>query len=320
MEHWIGIDLGGTNVVVGLLNDEMKLISKIKRSTGADQGSEFVLSQIAEMVDEVLELNHVDKNDLRGIGMGSPGFIDPIRGVCLLAVNLGWKDYPVAARLQELTGKPVFIDNDVRMYVYGEAMNGASQGHDCVFGITLGTGIAGAFVDHGQLFYGGGFMAGEVGHIPMDGEHHTCGCGLKGCLETVASANGIARQAREALAVGRASLMQQKLVNDPQAAITAVDVSKAYDDGDELAIEIMNHTGKVLGKALASVVTLFSPDCIVIGGGAAQAGERLFAPMREEIKNNVISFYWDKLTIVPGQLIDDGGVIGSASYAKSRLS
>lgn len=320
MKHWIGIDLGGTNVVVGLLNDEMKIIGKVKRSTRADKGGEFVLSQIGEMVDEVLSLNSVSKNDLQGIGMGSPGFIDPNRGVSLLAVNLGWKDYPVAAKLQELTGKPVFIDNDVRMYVFGEATNGAAREYECVFGITLGTGIAGALVDKGQLYYGGGFMAGEVGHIRMPGENSRCGCGMDGCLETIASANGIARQAREAITAGRTSMMQEKLKPDPQATITAADVSQAYDAGDELAIEIMQHSGKQLGIALASVISLFSPDCIVIGGGAAQAGERLFDPMREAIKSNVIPMYWDRLTIVQGELIDDGGVIGSASFAKSRLS
>lgn len=319
MKYWIGIDLGGTNIVCGLLNNEMDLIGKVKRPTGAHLGSEHVLGQIAEMVDEVLELHSVNKNDLHGIGMGSPGFIDPLQGVCLFSANLGWRDYPVAANLQELTGKPVFIDNDVRMYVYGEAMNGAARGFDCVFGITLGTGIAGAYVTNGKLFYGGGFMAGEVGHIRMEGETHLCGCGLEGCLETVASATGIARQANEAIAAGRTSIMQEKLVQDPNAVLTAVDVSKAYDLGDELAIEIMEHTGKLLGKGLAAVVSLMSPDCIVIGGGASLAGERIYAPMRETLKQNVIPNYWDRLTIVQGELVDDGGVIGSASYAKSRV-
>jgi len=319
MKYWIGIDLGGTNIVCGLLNDDMQLVGKKKRPTGADQGGEHVLGQIASMVEELLAEHSVDKGDLQAIGMGSPGFIDPLRGVSIFASNLGWKNYPVAQRLGELTGKPAFIDNDVRMYVYGEATNGAARGYGTVFGITLGTGIAGALVHNGELYYGGGFMAGEIGHIPLEGQTTKCGCGLVGCLETVASANGIARQAREAIAAGRTSLMADWYAPDKFNQLSAADVSRAYDEGDALAIDIMKTTGELLGKGLAAAVSLFSPDCIVIGGGAALAGERLFAPMRESIQSNVISNYWDRLSIVTGTLIDDGGVIGSASYARSRL-
>ncbi|MCR8641304.1 ROK family protein [Paenibacillus sp. N1-5-1-14] len=318
MNYWVGIDLGGTNMVCGLLDDQMNIVAKLKKPTLASQGSDDIIRRLAETVHELLEQNNIHKNDLQGIGMGSPGFINPDLGIGVFSANLGWKDYPVAARLQELTNVPVSIDNDVRMYVYGESIQGAGRGHKHVLGITLGTGIAAAVVSNGQLFYGGGYMAGEIGHIPMDGVTAQCGCGLVGCLETVASATGIARQAREALLDGRTSLLGDWFDSDSLARLTATDVSKAYDEGDELAKEVMEYTGRALGKGLAAAVTLFSPDCIVIGGGAALAGERLFAPMREEIQKNVIAGYWEKLTIVRGELIDDGGVIGSATFAKSR--
>ncbi|WP_442604150.1 ROK family protein [Paenibacillus sp. KN14-4R] len=318
MGYWIGIDLGGTNMVCGLLDESMNIVAKLKKPTLANQGADDIIQRIAENAELLLEQNLVNKSDLLGIGMGSPGFINPDLGIGVFSANLGWRDYPVAAQLQALTGIPVSIDNDVRMYVYGEAIQGAGRDHDHVLGITLGTGIAAAVVNNGKLYYGGGYMAGEIGHIPMDGVTAKCGCGLVGCLETVASATGIARQAREALQAGRSSILGEWFTGDNIQRLIATDVSKAYDAGDALAQEIMDYTGRALGKGLAAAVTLFSPDCIVIGGGAALAGERLFAPMREEIQKSVIPIYWDRLTIVRGELIDDGGVIGSATFAKSR--
>lgn len=315
VQYMVGIDLGGTNIVCGLVNEQYELIVKVKRPTEVDLGVEHVLNKMSDMVDELFVTAGVDRSLLIAVGAGIPGFIDPVRGVCVFASNLKWDNVDVSGRLGAKVGVPVFIDNDVRMYVFGEAMSGAGRGAGVVHGITIGTGLAAATVVNGELHYGSGFMAGELGHVAIDGETTPCGCGLTGCLETVVSATGIARQAKEALEQGRESLLRTPY---ERGELTAAHVSQAYDKGDELAIEIMTHTGQVLGKGLAYSISLLSPDMIVIGGGGALAGERIMKPVRDTLKRYVYHGYLERLTIRQGELIDDGGVIGSAAFAKSR--
>ncbi|MCC2685691.1 MAG: hypothetical protein K0R75_2590 [Paenibacillaceae bacterium] len=234
------------------------------------------------------------------------------------ASNLGWRDRPAAEELGRRLGLPVYIDNDVRMYVYGEAVAGAGRGFRVVLGLTVGTGLAAALVEDGRLYYGGGFMAGELGHIRMDDVPYQCGCGLSGCLETVVSATGIARLARDRIAAGGEGLLARQFAGRLQE-LTAADVSAAHDQGDALAAQVMDEVGRHLGRGLSYAVTLLNPDLILIGGGAAAAGEKLFAPMRSELKRLVLPPYWQHLTIRRAELLDDAGVIGSAASAAARI-
>jgi glucokinase len=271
------------------------------------------------MVQSLFSSEQIDSGQVLAVGIGNPGLVDPVLGIALFAGNLGWKDVEVAEQLRKRLNIPVFIDNDVRMYVFGEAIKGAGKGYDHVLGITLGTGIGAAMVNRGRMYYGSGFMAGEIGHIRMDGEQAACACGMRGCLETVASATGIVRQVREAIANGKSSILQTWFPSENLSGLTAADVSKAYDAGDGVAVEVIRHTGRLLGKALSYAVSLFSPDVIVIGGGVARAGERLLEPMREELKRSVYQGYWSRLSICTAELLDDAGVIGSAIYAMRRI-
>lgn len=320
MGYKIGFDVGGTNIVCGMLDDRNQLVGTVKRPTEAQQGFEHVMNRMASMVDEIIAEYNVERARVQVIGAGIPGFIDPVRGVVLKAGNMKWVDAPVAERLGERTGIPVFIDNDVRMYVFGESTLGAGRGHNVVLGVTIGTGIAGAVYDHGSLYYGGGFMAGELGHFRIEGVEYECGCGMIGCVETIVSAPGIARLARERIVNGQSTVMAQEFSGEKMERITAADVSRAYDAGDPAAIDVMNKVGKTLGWALSFATTMMSPDVIVVGGGGANAGERILAPMREELQNKVHPMYWDKLTIRTAELLDDAGVMGSAMYGVSRLS
>ncbi|OPA73874.1 sugar kinase [Paenibacillus selenitireducens] len=318
MSYLVGVDIGGTNIVCGLVDLEYNLLKTLKQPTDRHLGSDHVLNKLVSMIDELLVSAGVDRSQLKAVGAGIPGFVDPKQGQVIFNSNLGWSDLPVAQIVSEkLGGIPVFIDNDVKMYVFGEAMKGAGQGAGVVHGVTIGTGLAAATVANGELYYGSGYMAGELGHVTIDGEKTPCGCGLTGCLETVVSATGIARQAREALEAGRDSLLRPVFERDE---LTAAEVSKAYDEGDALAHEIMNYTGKVLGKGLAYSISLFSPDVVVIGGGGALAGDRLLKPMREVLERSVYKGYLERLTIKIGELIDHGGVIGSAAFANSNVN
>jgi glucokinase len=320
MKYLIGIDIGGTNIVCGLTDQSGKLLYKIKRPTESVKGSGYVFDKIKDMVDELLLMAGAKHQELSAIGVGTPGFIDPLNGITVFAGNLRWTRVPTAEEIRKRTGITTFIDNDVRMYVYGEAVCGAGRGYEHVLGLTIGTGLCAAVVNQGKLYYGGGCMAGELGHIVMPEIPYQCGCGLRGCLETAVSATGIARQAIELLESGRSSILREWLDGKPPQSISSADVSRAYDANDPLAVEVMNHTGKLLGKGLAVAITLYSPDVVVIGGGAAMAGERLFAPMREQLKTAVYSGYLDRLKIVTAEMLDDAGIVGSAMAAGERLT
>lgn len=316
---WLaGVDLGGTNVVCGLVNSEGVVLRILKEPTESHRGSDAVIEKIARMIQRLLEAEHSSLQELDAVGIGLPGFLDPEAGVVLLASNLQWTNVPVASLLGKLLQTPVFIDNDVRMFTYGEATAGAAKGYEHVLGLTLGTGLASSMINKGRLYYGSGCRAGEIGHIPMEGIPYACGCGMTGCLETIASATGIATQAKALVIEGKSTHMAEWFANRDLNLLQAYDVSKAYDAGDPAAIEVMNYTGTKLGLALSFAVTLYGPDVIVFGGGASLAGERLFKPMREKLQSNVHPMYWERLTILTAQLLDEAGIIGSALYAMNQ--
>jgi glucokinase len=315
MARYIGVDMGGTNIVFGLVDEANQCLIFDKIATEANRGPIHIVQRIA---DHILELAEKSDEPIIAVGVGVPGFVDHEAGISVKAVNLGWENYPFVAELQKLISMPVYINNDVRLYIYGEAIAGAGKDFKHILGITLGTGVAAAVVNDGQLYYGSGNRAGELGHISLEGNTYTCNCGLIGCLETVASANGIARLAKDAIIQGQSSLLQQWFSREQINDITALDVSNAYDQGDLLAIKVMEKSGVYLGKGLAYAVNFYSPDVIVIGGGASLAGNRLFGPMIRQLKASILPQYWEGLSIRVAQRIEDAGIVGSALYAKHR--
>ncbi|MFD0868861.1 ROK family protein [Paenibacillus residui] len=317
-KYIIGIDVGGTNIQGGLIDPHGRIVSRAQVKTDAPLGADKVIERIAGIAGQLLEQSGVNRNEVAGIGAGVPGFIDVDRGVVLSAANLQWKDVPLAERLNNLTGLPVCIHHDVRMYVYGEAIQGAGRSFKHVLGLTIGTGLAAAYIDQGRILCGSKNMAGELGHIPMRGEQARCSCGMQGCLETVVSARGLIRQVTEAVRSGRPSRLAGLALREP-GELTADAISAAYDEGDELAAEVYRHTGRLLGYGLAYAVTLLSPDVVIIGGGVASAGEKLLAPVRETLQASILPKYWSHLKIKTAQLGNDAGLIGSAAYARTKL-
>jgi len=314
---YVGVDVGGTNIECGVVAEEGRVVGRVRRSTGVREGTEAVIERIAGMVEEAAAKAAGGIAGIAAVGVGIPGLVDPAGGISRLAVNLGWRDVPLAAKLRERLGVPVFIENDVKTYVFGEAVSGAGAGYRHVFGVTIGTGLAGAFVTNGAIFGGGDHLAGELGHIPHERIPYTCNCGMAGCLETLVSATGIARQAADAVRQGAAGALADKFRERPEA-ITAKDVSEAGAEGDETALAILEHTGRLLGEALAYVVPVLSPDIVVVGGGAAQAGDALLGPMERELRSRLLQAFADRLVVRPGALGSDAGIVGNALYAKSK--
>ncbi|RXZ82701.1 ROK family protein [Paenibacillaceae bacterium] len=319
MTAWIGIDIGGTNIVCGVIDAQGTLLHKIKQPTEADQGFEHVLAKIGELVRLTTAAAGSTQAELGGIGIGTPGLVDPDAGISLLSSNLKWENIPLAARVAALTGLPVAVDNDVRMYIYGEATQGSGRGERHVLGVTVGTGLASALIVDGKPYYGGGFMAGELGHIQFPELPYLCGCGGTGCLETAVSATGMVRQTRDKLRAGQPSQLSRWATTlDGQPGLTAAHISQAYDEGDAVAREVFQFTAHMLARGLADAIAILSPDVVVIGGGVAQAGERLLAPLRAELERLLLPHYWRRIRIVAAELLDDAGVIGSAMQAKAK--
>ncbi|RIE03051.1 ROK family protein [Cohnella faecalis] len=266
MSYVLGMDVGGTNVVAGLFDSHGTLVRKIKTPTEKRRGADGLLLQLAGFATELLDAEGVARERLGAIGLGLPGFIDPIAGL-VDAANLPLSRTPVSDRLGELTGVPVTVQNDVKMIVYGESLRGAGQNLPHVLGVTLGTGMASAWVSQGRLHDGAGNLAGELGHITFPDIPYVCGCGMKGCIETVASATGIARQARDAIAEGWEGPLSARVSADRLGELTSKDVSEACRAGDSMAIEIYRRTANWLSQALVPVIAVLCPDVIVVGGG-----------------------------------------------------
>lgn len=318
VKYTAGVDVGGTNIVCGLLNDAGETVIKVKYPTEAEKGPLAIIQGIADMLGRLCAQAGIDMEQLTVIGVGIPGLVDPVQGISLRAVNLQWANVPVAEALRQILGIPVYIDNDVRMYVYGEAVAGAGRGFNYVFGLTIGTGLASAFVDHGQTYHGHRFIAGEIGHAPMDGIDYLCNCGNTGCLETVVSATGIARQARQRLINGESSLLRDWFPGIHE--ISAADVSRACESGDRMASDILSHTGRMLGRALSWVLPILSPDVIIIGGGGALAGDALAGPMKQELNTRLLRDYRGHFAIKYAELNEDAGMIGSGLWALRQFN
>jgi glucokinase len=311
----IGVDVGGTNIVCGAVDEKGRVLRKLKRPTPAHSGHSAVLDRIADMVHEVRGAFQ-GEHEAASVGVGIPGLVDPKAGLSRFSGNLNWRNVPVVAELEKRIGLPVRIDNDVRLYVYGEAIAGAGRGFGQVLGITIGTGIAAAMVMEGQLHYGYKAMAGEIGHVRMDGVEESCACGLTGCLETVASASGMVRQAKKEMLKGRRSVLQEWYPGDSINNLSAADLSKAMDEDDLLATEVLTRAGILNGRALAAAAMVLSPEVIVIGGGGALAGERILAPLRDELYRLLLPDFREGLKVVAAEHNDDAGIIGSALYAR----
>jgi glucokinase len=312
---FIGVDVGGTNIECGVVAPNGNIISRSHCATLVQDGVDAVIDRITDTIYEAIAtLPTSEVRCIAGVGVGIPGLVDPVNGISLNAVNLGWRNVPLAAKLMERLHIPVKIENDVNSYVYGEATYGAGRQFNHVLGLTIGTGLASAFIIKGQIYGGAGHLAGEIGHIPFDDIPYVCNCGRIGCLETLVSATGIARQATDAVSNGNNTILARLL--EQQGHLTARDVSIAHEAGDRTATAILNRTGIMLGRALAAIVPVLSPDVIIIGGGVAQAGEALIAPLTMELRGRLLPMFAERLQVRAGELTSNAGIIGNAMVSK----
>lgn len=269
-KYVFGVDIGGTTVKIGVFTDDGKLLDKWEIPTRTDEGGKYILSDIAESVEDRRVEMGIDKKDVLGVGMGVPG---PVRadGTVLRCVNLGWGIFNVEEELSKLTGYVVKAGNDANMAALGEMWQGGGKGHRNIVMVTLGTGVGGGIIINGKMIFGVNGAGGEIGHICVnDSETEKCGCGNTGCLEQYTSATGIVRSANILL---NTTDKPSKLRTVQY--ISAKEIFDAAKDGDELAASLVENHGKVLGKALAQIACVVDPEIFVIGGGVSRAGDIL---------------------------------------------
>ena len=311
----VGVDLGGTNIVVGAMPEDGSREYGVRSlPTRSEQGSESIVDRMVEMIETCIAVTCAEAGITRahfaGVGVGAPGPLDRERGVVVVAPNLGWQDFPLRALIADRVGLEATLDNDANCATLGEAWTGAARGARNVVGITIGTGIGGGLILDGRLYHGASDVAGELGHMTIDTSGRRCACGNYGCLEAYASGPNIAQRAREAIESGEVSLLPDLVAGD-LTRITAQTVYDANDRGDAVAREVVRDTARFLGAGIANLLNVFNPEVVVIAGGVTQAGDALFVPLRAEVRRRAFRPAVDACRIVPGVLPGTAGVVGA---------
>ncbi len=302
----VGLDLGGTFIKVGLVDETGRILKKKQLPTRAEEGRDRVLVQMEKGVRGVLE------SGTRGIGIGTPGIVDR-RGFVYSAPNLpAWDNLNLKRYFEERLSLPVVVENDVNTITWGEYLFGAGKGSRCMVCITLGTGLGGGIVMEGRLLRGGEYSAVELGHIPINYKGPLCKCGNRGCIERYVGAQYITAMAKREIRRGRKSKIEE-IVEGNLAKITPKIIAQAYSQGDRLSEEIWIKVGRYLGAFFSGIVNIFNPEVIVIGGGISQAGEILFSSLRSEVKNRAYALFSQGLRVVPAGLGVEAGIVSAAS-------
>ncbi len=306
----VGVDLGGTNITVGVVDRSHRVVAMAKRKTKASIGLEGVIERIVETIDRACESAGVTRLQLDGIGIGAPSAIDFDEGVVINAGNLGWKHVPLRTILQKRLELPIVVENDVNAAIWGEAKLGAAKSWNDVLAVWVGTGIGGGFVLGGEIYRGAFHTAGEIGQMIL---FPRCGVGRR-TLEEHCSRLAMVR-AMETIAgfYPQSKIRSALAARSDDGAIGSSVIAECYEAGDELVVRVVDDSAELLGLALANAVTLLSVEAIVIGGGVTEAlGKRYLSRVRESFEWHVFPSTLKKCHLVASELGDSAGVLGAA--------
>jgi len=313
---WVGFDLGGTKMLATVYDHKFNRVGRARKKTKGAAGAEAGVARMIETLEEAVAEGKVDRKAIAGIGIAAPGPLDLDRGIVLEAPNLGWKNVPLKDLLEKKLGAPTVVANDVDAGTFGEYRFGAGKKARCVVGVFPGTGIGGGCVYEGRLLRGKTGSCMEIGHMlvqPSGGR--LCGCGRRGCLETVASRLAIAADAAMAAFRGEAPNLLKAAGTD-LADIRSGALANAIKAGDKAVETIVRNAAKQIGVAVANVVNLLAPDVVVMGGGLVEAMEDLFLDeIRKVVAKKAMSSLAATATVVAAGLADDATVMGAAALA-----
>jgi glucokinase len=313
MSLTIGVDVGGTKVAAGAIDEHGRIVEKVRRATPSASPEQTALV-IAEAVTELL-----GRHQAGAVGVGAAGWVDESAGSVLFAPNLAWRDEPLRAKLEELINLPVLVENDANASAWAEVKYGAGIGKAHVVFISVGTGIGAGFVLDGKLYRGRWGMAGEPGHVQVVPDGRLCGCGDRGCWEQYASGSALAAEARDFVRRSPgAAVRLLALAGGSAEDIGGLHVTKAAREGDPAALRCFGIVGAWLGQGLADLSALLDPGCFIIGGGVCEAGELLLGPARAAYEKGLTGGrYRPRAEIRLAALGADAGMVGAADLARA---
>ncbi len=317
MKYYVGIDLGGTNIVAGVVDEDYNIISKAKTKTNRPRPEKEIADDMAKMALQAVEEAGLKIDDIEWIGVGTPGIANSSNGIIEYSNNLGFKNTPMVKYIQETIDKPVFIENDANAAAYGEYLAGAAKGAKNAVCITLGTGVGGGIIIDGKIYAGSNFAGAEIGHTVIEVDGVQCSCGRKGCFEAYSSATGLIRMTKEAITEHPDCTMAKIAVeNGKVTARTSFDSMRA---GDKYAKAVVDKYIKYLAAGITNTINVFQPDVLCIGGGVCNEGDPLLLPMKELVKKEIYTRNSEKNTeIVIAKLGNDAGIIGAAFLGKAN--
>jgi glucokinase len=313
----LGIDVGGTAIKIAVVWSDGHVARADEIPTLADAGPEQAVGRILDCGRKLLDTEGVRRDELRVVGMDSAGIVDLANGLVLDAPNLrSWECFPLAARLGDALGVPVFLENDVNAMTYAEWQLGAGTGARHLVCLTLGTGVGGGLVLDGRLYRGARHAGGELGHMTLQRDGPRCPCGSTGCLERYIGTAAIVERTRRHL---ERDERPSRLRETPAEALTPRAVSEAAAAGDAIARGVLEETGRWLGVGLASLANIFDPERIIIGGGVAKAGDLLLEPARAMLRERAMKVPAERVLVVPAALGNQASVAGAALLALGRV-
>ncbi|WP_339228122.1 ROK family glucokinase [Oceanobacillus sp. FSL K6-2867] len=314
----LGIDIGGTSVKIGIINQQGEIQKKWEVPTNKLNAGITIVEEVWASIEQKLSILHLSISSFLGVGVGAPGFIDMDTGLVYEAVNIGWKNFPLADQLKEKSGLPVFVANDANIAVLGENWTGAGNKAKNLIALTLGTGVGGGIIANGSILNGENGMAGELGHLKIEEAGYSCNCGNNGCLETIASATGIVRQAINQIANHPNSMLAE--IYNKNQTITAKDIFELAESGDTIADEIVKKTADVLGQVIANLGVVINPSKVLIGGGVSKAGELLVDEIETAFRKYALPRVSNACEIKIAQLGNDAGIIGGAYLVLEQMN
>ena len=308
----IGVDLGGTNIATGVIDENYKIIGRGKVKTRAPRPAEAIFDSIKEAVDMAVVNAGISYDEITSVGVGTPGSVNKDTGAIEFSNNLKFHNVPAKAMLEERLKKPVYLENDANAAALGEAVAGSGHGVKNFVAITLGTGVGSGIIIDGKIYRGSNFCGGEMGHMVINVDGIPCNCGRKGCWEKYASATALVSQAVEAMQGDKASLLWQTCDGDLNK-VDGKSIFDAVDLGDETAKAVVNRYLYYVAIGIANVVNALQPETVCVGGGISGQGEKILQPIRDMVKAERYSVYSEKqANIVPALLGNDAGIIGAA--------
>ena len=317
MKYYVGIDLGGTNIVAGVVDENYNILNKASMKTNCPRPSEEIAADMAECALQAIRNAGLTPEQVEWIGIGTPGIANSATGIIEYSNNLGFVNVPMVKWISEKTGCPAFIENDANAAAYGEYVAGAAKGAVNAVCITLGTGVGGGIVVDGKIYAGSNFAGAEIGHTVLQMDGPPCTCGRKGCFEVYSSATGLVRMTKEAMAEHPESIMHK--MAEEKGKVTARTACDAMRAGDAAAKSVVDFYIKALAAGITNTINIFQPDVLCIGGGVCNEGDALLLPVKELVAKEVYTRNSEKNTeIVIAKLGNDAGIIGAAFLGRAK--